>query len=267
MKPLLRWAGGKQRLVSTLIQYVPDRFNRYFEPFFGAGSLYATLVPETAFLTDLNQQLIGLYRGLQDNAWIIAKHLRKHAINNSASYYYQVRKDYNRIGRLSSTTQAARFLYLNRTCFNGIFRVNKQGEFNVPYGHLQNPIFPHDEELMEWGARLARVQVAVKDFEVATKTATEGDFVYLDPPYPPLNGTSFFHHYTSERFSMADHERVASCMKSLDRRGAMVMVTNADLPHIRKLYEGFNIYDLEVTRNISCKKKKTKVSELVITNY
>lgn len=266
-KAFLRWVGGKRQLVSRLIPYLPGdvRGTRYHEPFAGAASLYFALNPRRSSLSDLNEHLIECYRQIRDNYCRVASYVREHARRNSESYYYKIRDLYNRSS--AGPSQAARFIYLNRTCFNGVFRVNTAGSFNVPYGDKPRPIFPTVGDLALISARLEKTKLAVRDFERALQDVKEGEFVYLDPPYPPLNGTAFFTHYTVDRFSNDNQERLASAVASLHARGGQFLMTNADLPSIRRLYRDFHIAELSVTRFVSCKGTRHQVGELLITSY
>ncbi len=165
-----------------------------------------------------------------------------------------------------STAQAARFIYLNKTCFNGIFRVNTSGEFNVPYGWKEPPALPGRRELKSASAALQTAVLSIETFEGSLQKAMKGDFIYLDPPYPPLNGTAYFTHYTMDRFSTRDQERLASCFRALDKLGCAIVVSNADTPSIRKLYKGYEWKSLPVIRVLTCK-QRFSVRELLITNF
>lgn len=267
IEPLLRWAGGKRFLVNRFRKFIPpDLYERvYHEPFLGSGSLFFALRPNKAKLSDANEHLINCYKFVREYPELIANYLLKHKNRNSEEYYYEVRKSYNRMS--FSAAQAARFIYLNRTCFNGIFRVNLEGEFNVPYGWKENPIIPDKDWLHKASAGLKRVSLKSLPFEKALTAASSGDFIYLDPPYPPLNHTSNFNAYTKDRFSLDDHKRLAQIFYDLDNRGCLIMMSNADIPLIRKLFRRYNVFSLPVTRYITCKSKKHRVRELVITNY
>jgi len=267
IEPLLRWAGGKRFLVNRFTKFIPaDLYERvYHEPFLGSGSFFFALRPNKAKLSDANEHLINCYKFVREYPELIANYLLKHKNRNSEEYYYEVRKNYNRLS--FSAAQAARFIYLNRTCFNGIFRVNLEGEFNVPYGWKENPIIPDKDWLHKASAALKRVALKSLPFEKALTAASSGDFIYLDPPYPPLNNTSNFNRYTKDRFSLDDHKRLAQIVYNLDNQGCLIMMSNADIPLIRKLFWRYNVFSLPVTRYMTCKSKKHRVRELVITNY
>lgn len=238
----------------------------YREPFVGAGALFFALRPKKAHLSDLNAHLINCYLQVRDHPSEVAALLARHGSRNTCEYFYEQRTKYNGDDK-TSPAQAARFIYLNRTCFNGVFRVNKRGEFNVPYGRKERPLLPTDEDLKTVSEALAGAELSVADFRVAMKAAEPGDFVYLDPPYPPLNGTSYFTHYTVDRFNAEHQETLAASVRELDRKGCRFLMSNADVEMVRDLYEGFHLQELSVTRYITCSKKRHRVSELVITNY
>ncbi len=238
---------------------------KYHEPFVGAASLFLAVQPERAILSDANAHLIACYKWIRNSPDLVAEYLQKHRGNNSEKYYYQIRDLYNRTE--SSAAQAARFVYLNKACFNGIFRVNTEGEFNVPYGKKEPPAIPTREELQAVGKLLKGTTLHARTFESALEDVEKGDFVYLDPPYPPLNGTAYFTHYTAERFGEADQKKLATAVKNLDKRGAKFMMSNADTKLIRRIYSGNTFFEVSVIRFVSCKAKKHKAKELIITNY
>jgi DNA adenine methylase len=263
----LRWAGGKRQLVTKLVEFLPKNYkkSRYHEPFLGAGSLFFWLAPPDAFLSDANEHLIETYRAIRDDWKVIARHLTRHAKLTCQRYYYEIRDQYN--SSRFSAAQAARFIYLNKTCFNGIFRVNVKGQFNVPYGWKEPPSLPSLNDLKIASEYLQKTRLMARSFEAALSDVKKGDFVYLDPPYPPLNGTSYFTHYTADRFSQLDQEKLANAVKILNEQGCQILLTSASTPLIRKLYRSFNVTPLPVTRFITCKAVRHKVTELVITNY
>jgi len=267
-KPFLRWAGGKTKIVHLLKHFVPprDNYERYIEPFVGGGALFFALGPERAILGDLNEELINCYQQVAlypSEIWkLLLGHMRKH----SKGYYYKLRE--NNLSEGTKLERAARFIYINKTAFNGIFRVNRQGIFNVPFGPSSSgPAIPSKEELLRASELLKSARLIVGDFVETCSLAKKGDFVYLDPPYPPSTDTSNFTHYTSERFGWQDHEKVAGAFKLLDHKGCLVMMSNSDQERIRDLFRGFNIKRLSVTRWLGSNGDRFKVHELVITNY
>jgi DNA adenine methylase len=267
IKPFLRWAGGKRQLKRILLAFLPlDVSERtYREPFLGGGSLFFALQPRAAILSDANKHLIKCYEFVRDQPEVVARHLRFHALKNTKAHYYRVREEYNNTE--FSAAQAARFIYLNKTCFNGIFRVNAQGKFNVPYGWKESPAIPSDDDLIGIAAILKNASLKASSYEMALENASKGDFIYLDPPYPPLNGTAYFTHYTIDRFSVQDQTKLADCVNELDRGRCLFMISNADTPLIRRLYRKYELVSLPVIRYLTCKSARHKVKELIITNY
>lgn len=269
--PFLSWAGGKRRLAPHLVRFLPSSISAlvYHEPFLGAGSLFFAVQPKTAILSDANEHLIDCFKAVRDHPDLVSRYLSEHRQRDSKGHYYAVRSSYN-TGR-GSAAQAARFIYLNKTCFNGIFRVNQKGEFNVPYGRdtktKKDLVLPSREALRNASRVLSGASLSATSYEKAVGRPGKNDFYYLDPPYPPLNGTSYFTHYTKDRFSEEDQREVAKLAKQLDSGGAKVMVTNADTAEIRHLYKGFRIESISVSRYVTCRARKHKVGELIVTNY
>jgi DNA adenine methylase len=267
ISPFLRWAGGKQQIIRHLMELLPQDVarRRYHEPFLGAASMFFSLQPFEGRLSDANEHLIKCYEYVRSDWRLVAEYLQRHASRTSKAYYYKVRDAYNRSE--FTAAQAARFIYLNKTCFNGIFRVNRQNEFNVPYGWKEPPSLP-DASVLQRASRVLRNAILMSEsFEGALRYVAAGDFCYLDPPYPPLNGTAYFTHYTKSRFNVIDQEWISLKAKDLDRNGSLFMMTNADTSRIRRLYKGFRISSLPVTRFVTCKAKRYQVRELVIRNY
>src|SRR5712692_7650350 len=267
VSPFLRWAGGKQQLKRILLAFLPlDVSERtYREPFLGGGSLFFAIQPAAAVLSDANEHLIKCYEFVRDQPTLVARYLRFHASKNTEAHYYRVRSAYNE--SQFSAAQAARFIYLNKTCFNGIFRVNTKGKFNVPYGRKESPAIPSDNDLISIAATLRNASLKTSSFQKALENTSRGDFIYLDPPYPPLNGTAYFTHYTIDRFSVQDQTKLADCINELDRGRCLFMISNADTPLIRRLYQKYELVSLPVIRYLTCKTVRHKVQELVITNY
>ncbi len=271
VKPFLRWVGGKQQIVARLIKKLPEDIDsrRYIEPFVGAGSLFFALAPRAAALSDLNEHLIHCYESIRDEPGRVAYYLGRHRRLSCRDYYDQQRQIYNQnnLKARTSVAQTARFIYLNQACFNGVFRVNKKGEYNVPYGQKDHLALPSLEHLRTVSHLLQSAQIRCASYKDVLVTLGESDFVYLDPPYPPLNGTAYFTHYTKDRFGAEDQEELAHLVAETSERGCKFMMTNADTMEIRKLYSRYSIESLHVTRFVTCKKQRHKVSELVITNY
>lgn len=270
-RPFLRWAGGKQALVSRLMKFLPYSYSAengtYFEPFLGAGSLFLRLAPKRAVVSDLNRHLISVFEAIKSDPSGLSRQCKLHERRNSRSYYYRIRDLFNRELHCNNTRQASRFLYLNRAGFNGIFRVNTAGQYNVPYGNKNHLLMPDLAHLKSLSSAFRHVDFRICPFEETLEHIGAGDLVYLDPPYPPLNGTSYFTHYTKERFDSSDQERVAQFAKSISTKGGLVMITNADTDQVRSLYKEWNIHRVSSVRYVSCKSERHRVGELVITNY
>jgi len=226
---------------------------------------FFALRPKRAVLSDLNKHLINCFKAIRNDPNEVNKHLSKFAKIITPLNYYKIRDDFNKNG--FSIINAARFIYLNRTCFNGLFRVNKNGKFNVPFGYKKNPIIPDKEYLLRVSTLLQNSKIISDSFERVLSNAIKGDFIYLDPPYPPLDKTSYFNNYTKEKFTHQDQIMLSEVSKKLDNRGCLLMISNADLQEIRKLYKGWNIQSLSVVRWITCKEKKHRVKEIIIRNY
>lgn len=269
LKPFLRWAGGKQNLLKYLLKYVPEDYmkNTYFEPFLGAGSLFLALRPRKAVISDLNSYLIHCYKAILQNPREVHRNLKIHAKKNSKIYYYRIRDLFNENTKLISFAQAARFIYLNKTCFNGIYRVNRNGFFNVPYGYKKKPYMPTLGMMYIISELLQKAVIYCMSYENILPLARKGDFIYLDPPYPSISTKPNFRHYTKERFDESDQEKLWFLAEQLKRIGCKVLISNANTKKIRHLYKEWNIEKIEVVRYITCKKKKHTLNELLITNY
>jgi len=269
IKPFLRWAGGKQNLIKFLIKFVPEGYNKhnYYEPFLGAGSMFFKIIPNNATLSDYNFHLINCYKMIAEYPYKIHDLLKLLLRNNSKEYYYKIRTNFNKNIKEFSYVQAAKFIYLNKTCFNGIYRVNKEGTFNVPYGRKEHLSIPTLEYFNNLSLILKKVKLECFSYEKIDNLVKEGDFIYLDPPYPPLNGSSYFSHYTKDRFFSADQKRLAVFAEKLSNKGCKILISNADTKEIRKLYFKWYKKSINVVRYISCKSERKRVKELAITNY
>ena len=274
-RPFLKWAGGKRSLLPAIIPELPDTFGRYFEPFLGGGSvLFHVLsaypsVPCTAF--DANPELIGAYEAVRDDVDRLVCLLRDHADRYAAGpdeYYYKVRAA-SPSGR---TEQAARMLFLNRTCFNGLYRVNSKGRFNVPHGRYSNPTIANEGLLRAVSSLLSseRLSIRLADFGAVVDEASSGDLVYMDPPYQPTSPTASFTMYTRGDFGAADLERLAAVCGRLDSRRCRVLLSNSDTPEVRRLFGGdrWRMRRLSVSRMINSNgSKRTGHSELLLKNF
>lgn len=267
-KPFLKWAGGKRSLLPQFKRFftAAGSYNRYFEPFVGSGAVFFWLRPEQSLLFDLNQDLIDTYRVVRDQLPELVTVLEAHALQHSKAFYYDIRaRDSDRLNRVE---RAARFIYLNRTCYNGLYRVNQSGQFNVPFGNYKNPTICDVATLSAASKALQGAQLDVSDFEDALQGAEKGDLIYFDPPYQPLSKSSSFTSYTGGGFNATDQERLANLFINLDRRGCRVLLSNSNAPLIRDLYKGFNIHEIEARRAINSKANgRGPITELLITNF
>lgn len=266
--PFLKWAGGKQRLLIQYQPFLPARaeVSSYFEPFIGSAALFFHWQPEQAILSDRNEKLIELYCLVRDDVDGVIDALQPH--RNEADYYYQIRAQEPE--QLPAVQRAARLIYLNKTCYNGLYRENSRGEFNVPFGRYKNPTICDEARLRAASQALHSVELVAADFEEVVTQAQAGDFLYFDPPYAPLNATSSFTSYNRYGFTADDQKRLAATVKRLDARGCQVMVSNSSAPLIYKLYagNGYHIQAIQARRNINSKAdRRGPVRELLITNY
>lgn len=262
--PFVKWVGGKRGLMPQLERLFPRRFERYFEPFVGGGAVFFHLNPERAILSDENAELMHAYRVVRDEPQALIDALA--ALSPDEDTYYRIRGTDPEA--LSPVERAARLLYLNRTCYNGLYRVNAKGGFNVPFGRHKNPTICNAEGLMAASRVLAGKTLARRPYMAVLEEAAPGDFVYFDPPYHPLNATSSFTQYTPGSFTARDQADLAEVFSELARRGVKVMLSNSDTPLIRELYDGFIVSEVQAPRMVNRNAaKRGPVTELVIRNY
>lgn len=247
-KPVVKWAGGKQQLLEVLLAKAPRHYGRYVEPFVGGGALFFALLPERAVISDSNPELINLYRVIASDVESLIEALRP--LRNDEETFYRMRALCP--SELCSVEQAARTLYLNRTCYNGLFRVNRRGQFNVPFGRYKNPVICDAENLSAASFALRRAEIILGDFRsVLRDCAQPGDFVYLDPPYLPISTYSDFKRYTKEQFYVEDHRDLADEVRRLHDLGCYVLLTNSNHPLVHELYGDFHLEVHQTRRNIS----------------
>ena len=272
-KPFVKWAGGKRQIINELKRYVPEEYNCYYEPFIGGGALFFELAPKHAVINDSNKELMNVYKVMTDDEKYskMCKLLNNYETKNSEEFYYEIRnkdRDTEKFDKLNDYTKAARTIYINKACFNGLYRVNSKGQFNVPYNKKTNVNTYDSENLLVVHMYLTMndVKILNVDFEEALKEAKEGDFVYIDPPYDSVN--SSFTSYTEEGFGTEEQRRLAKVYKELTDRRVKVMLSNHNTPLINELYNKFNIHVIEAKRSINSNgKKRGKVEEVIITNY
>jgi len=264
LSPLVKWPGSKMLIVKELAALAPLRFARYHEPFVGGGALFFAMRPERSFLSDLNAELVNLYLTVRDEPEALVSALGRH--ENTRERFYAVRG--LDPSALAPVERAARTLYLNRTCFNGLYRVNGRGLFNVPYGDQAREAYFQPDLLRRAHLALRGAEISCEDFAACAERARPGDFVYLDPPYAAgLNGGPGFK-YQPDGFSLEEQHRVADLFRRLDARGCLVMASNADCPLTRELYRGYHVDELRVTRFIGgCLARRGRAAEIVVRNY
>ncbi|KSU26948.1 Methyl-directed repair DNA adenine methylase [Lactococcus lactis subsp. lactis] len=275
VKPFVKWVGGKKQLMEVINLYRPKTFGRYYEPFVGGGSVFMNLQYSKTTINDYNTELINVYEVVRDSVDELLSVLKIHAENNSQEYFYSLR-EWDRTGILekkSSVERAARFIYLNKTCYNGLFRVNAQGQFNVPYGRYKNPNIVNEEVLRADSKFLKKstIKILKGDFEKSVKSAKKGDFIYLDPPYAPLvEDTHSFVGYTLNGFGYDEQLRLRDLFVKLDKKGCYVMLSNSSSKIIHELYKDY-VDTTEIvgaTRMVNSKASgRGKVDEVLIMNY
>ena len=272
-KPFVKWAGGKRQIMEDLKKCVPNEFNAYYEPFVGGGALFFELAPKKAFLNDYNKELINVFECIKEDDKFekMIKELNHHETLHSEEHYYEVRnidRNKKKYDRLADYKKAARTIYLNKACFNGLYRVNSNNEFNVPFGKKAKVNTYEDQNLgiIHGILNLNDIELSSVDFEEAVKNAKKGDFVYFDPPYD--SDTATFNSYTEDGFGKEEQVRLSEVFKRLDKKGCLVMLSNHNTKLINELYKDFNINVIHAKRNINSDgKKRGKVEEVIITNY
>lgn len=275
-KPFVKWVGGKRQLLKQfrdLGLYPPDGFdatkNTYFEPFVGGGAVFFDLLPNRAVLSDLNNELVITYNVIKNNVDELISSLKKY--KHDKEYFLKIRA--KKVENLSDIEIASRFIYLNRTCFNGMYRVNSRGEFNVPFGDNTNPLICDEVNLQKVSASLQKVTINHADYKNVLKKAKQRDFVYFDPPYFPINKTSSFTAYTKDSFLDKEQIELRDTFYELHKRGCFVMLSNSDTPFINKIYSELKDKKIKISivqagRAINSKGTgRGKITEVLITNY
>ena len=267
--PFLKWAGGKRQLISQISKYFPRNFNKYIEPFIGGGAVLFYLRPNFSIIMDINKELINCYKVIKNNVKELIELLKTH--KNDRDYYYNIRaldRDDEKFIKLSDIEKASRMIYLNRCCYNGLYRVNSKGQFNVPFGKYKNPNFCDEENLLAVNKILQNIKIIHGSFELCLDYAEKDDFVYFDPPYYPISKTSSFTSYTKESFGQDSQKRLYNVFKSLNQRGCKLMLSNSFNEYIKNLYQEFRIITLDARRAINCNAaKRGNINVLLILNY
>lgn len=266
-QPILKWPGGKRQLLPVLLKHTPTDFKVFYEPFVGAGALLFSLSPPRAVVGDLNEELVNVYHVVKSQVEALIQDLARH--HNDEAYYYTVRAQDP--ATLDPVQRASRFIYLNKTCYNGLYRENRQGQFNVPFGKYKNPRIVDADNLRAVSAYLnsATVCIYCQDYRQTVALAGPKDFVYFDPPYYPIKSNASFTQYVKHNFTTEDHEQLAETFRLLDRRGCYVLLSNSNTPFVRDLYYGFEIITVEACRFINCQgsRRGKEPIELLVKNF
>jgi DNA adenine methylase len=273
VKPFLKWAGGKQQLLAQYEQYFPAQFQRYFEPFVGGGAVFfhlwnAARLGDNTTLFDTNAELINVYTIVRDRVEDLIDVLALHEHRHSREYYYKIRGLDRQPGHLSDLELAARTIYLNRTCYNGLYRVNKRGHFNVPMGSYKDPKVLHVDTLRAASIALQGVWIERRSFETVRALGERNDFFYFDPPYDPVSRTASFTSYTAGNFRDEEQRRLAKVYAHLSNKGCLCMLSNSYTPFVLELYQNYRIEIVQANRAINSNgNSRGNVKEVVVLNY
>lgn len=268
--PFLKWVGGKRQLMNEIEPLIPSKISTYYEPFIGGGAVFLNQQPKKAVINDYNAELINVYKMVRDNVEELIKDLATH--ENESEYFYKIRLQDREEGfdELSALKRASRVIYLNKTCFNGLYRVNSSGEFNTPFGRYKSPNIVNEPVLRAVSKYLQNndIQLMSGDFEDALKGARKGAFVYLDPPYDPLSKSSNFTGYVEGGFDSDQQKRLRDVCIKLDQKGVNFLLSNSATPLIKDLYQKFEIIEVGAKRHInSVASKRGEVTEVLVRNY
>jgi DNA adenine methylase len=262
--PFLKWVGGKGQLLDQFRDLLPGKFNRYFEPFLGGGALFFAQAPGSALLADVNAELVDCYCGIRDSVGEVIKALRRHKYEEEHYYAVRLRAPES----MTLPRRAARTIFLNRSGYNGLYRVNRAGRFNVPFGRHTNPTLCDASNLRACSRALQGVVLKCCDFAAAVEDARAGDFVYFDPPYVPVSPTANFTQYAAGRFGWHEQQELARVFGVLADRGVSVMLSNSDTPEVRALYRGFRVDGVAASRMVNSNpERRGKVAEIVVRSY
>jgi DNA adenine methylase len=269
-RPFVKWAGGKTQLLPQLARFYPPRgsVDRYIEPFLGSGAVFfhvkAMVKPRHALLWDNNRELIETFKAVRDEVGQVIKLLSKYRERHSKEFFLAMREKRPK----SRAAVAARLIYLNKSCFNGLYRVNSRGIFNVPFGRYDSPRILNEESLRRASSALAGARIEAEDFRLLEIEARAGDFIYFDPPYHPRSKTSSFTAYTRDLFGQTEQEKLAALYRKLDRKGCLLMLSNSDTPLVRSLYQDFDIREVSARRSINSRKdRRGSICELLVLNH
>jgi DNA adenine methylase len=271
VEPVLKWVGGKRQLLKDIEIHIPRKFSTFYEPFLGGGAVLFHLQPHKAVVNDINEELINVYTVIRDNVEELIEDLKKH--KNEAEYFYNIReldRDKEAYNRLSSIKKASRLIYLNKTCYNGLFRVNQQGEFNTPFGRYKNPNIVNEVTLRAVSNYFNKAQITFKciDFEESVKGIRKGSFVYFDPPYDPVSDSANFTGYDKGGFDRDEQIRLKQLCDKLNNRNVKFLLSNSATEFILDLYKDYNIAIVKAKRAINSRgDKRGEVNEVLVKNY
>lgn len=269
--PVVKWVGGKRQLLDEITPLLPRRITSYCEPFLGGGAVLFSIQPSKAIINDINEDLMLVYEVIRDDVEGLIKSLKQY--ENTSEYFYRIRdidRDKEFYHSMSKVERASRLIYLNKTCFNGLFRVNSSGEFNSPFGHYKNPNIVNEPVLRAVNKyfNANKIQIYNEDFETTLKRVNKGGFVYLDPPYDPVSDTANFTGYNKGGFNRKEQERLKKCCDELTQRGVNFMLSNSATAFIRELYRNYDITIVKAKRAINSNaSKRGAVEEVLIRNY
>ena len=269
--PVVKWVGGKRQLLPQILPLIPKRMSAYCEPFLGGGAVLFALQPRRALVNDLNQDLITVYRVIKENADALIEHLSRH--ENTPEYFYRIRdldRDREAYAALSDVEKASRLLYLNKTCYNGLFRVNASGAFNSPYGHYRRPNIVNEQTIRGVSRYFNSCDITFfsEDFAAVLDRVPRGGFVYLDPPYDPVSDTASFTGYNRGGFGREEQVRLKACCDALTARGVRFLLSNSATPFIRELYSSYHVSIVQARRAVnSVARRRGAIVEGLVRNY
>jgi DNA adenine methylase len=271
LQPVLKWVGGKRQIIQQILEHMPDEYGRYFEPFLGGGSVFLSISPKNAVINDYNTELMNLYKIIKNNPYGLVKILG--TFKNNKSEFYRIRnldRENNFLRANNDTFRAARTVFLNKTCFNGLYRVNANGEFNVPFGNYKNPKIFDSESIFRLSDYLNKYNIKIlnTDYFDSLKFIRKNDFVYIDPPYDPVSASSSFTSYTEKGFTKEDQIKLKKTCDILNSKGVKFLLSNSATDFILDLYKDYNVTLIDVRRNIAASNMSRKVvKEVLVRNY
>lgn len=271
VSPVVKWVGGKRQLLQDILKHIPDKYSTYYEPFVGGGAVLFHLQPRKMVINDINEELMNVYNVICNNVEELIEDLKKH--KNEADYFYKIReldRDREKYAQLNNIERASRIIYLNKTCYNGLFRVNRQGEFNTPFGRYKNPNIANEATLKAVNNYFNKAKITLKcgDFEEAVKGIRKGGFVYFDPPYDPVSESANFTGYDKGGFDKDEQIRLKKLCDKLNNRGVKFLLSNSSTEFILGLYKDYNITIVKAKRSINSKGDgRGDVNEVLVKNY